>query len=159
MLVVGLQVADLWTVYADKRAGYRAPFHELLPSPFWLEAFRLYAHVMLVPSNMCTPLEQSLDYRYFAIPAGIARSTLNGGVAARHDPRAVARYCAQYQMEVAEAHLPDDTIYVLSPQAAIPFIETAGDRARCVTVDGHVACVEADSFERWPRELRELVHP
>ncbi|MCC7126756.1 MAG: hypothetical protein IT178_18035 [Acidobacteria bacterium] len=138
--VVALQVIDLWPVYQAKRDGFAMSYREMLPDPSWMRVIPHYRHVVLIPSNMCAPMTESVDFRFVAVPAGVAGATLNGGFAARYDAAAVARYCDTYTRDVANATLRDDSIYVLTPAAAMSFVPALGDRGHCIEVDAHVVC-------------------
>lgn len=147
-LVLCLQIVDLHAVYRSKHTGFTMPFTNPYSSPFWPSAFRHFAHVVLLPSNMCAPMEQSLDYRFFALYAGPAGATLNGGFAARYDAQAVAEYCRSFAAEIALGTVRDDSIYVLAPGLQATFLRSQNP-TRCVPVDGLFACFSRASSQAW----------
>lgn len=144
---VALQVIDIQGVYRLKHAGYAHPPDSPLQSDFWRVVPRYYRHVVLYPSNMCGPMAQSLDYRFFALHAGHVGATINGGYAARYDIEAVRAYCDTLAAEMRRGYAADDTLYVLG--AGLESLLRAPGSVACVRVDGYSVCFTVSSHAAW----------
>jgi hypothetical protein len=155
---VGLQAADLSGVYALKRAGHSVQISDPLPSPFWDIVPRFYRHVVLYPPNTCAPVDQGLDYRFFAIHAAEAGATINGGYAARFDAVAVREYCRTLEQEMQQGSVADDTLYVFGVGHETR-LRSSPTPVTCGPVDNHVVCATTASAERWIGQLPSGVWP
>jgi hypothetical protein len=150
---VVLQALDMRGFYDVKSRDFRLTMAEPLPSEFWKLALPTYRHVVLYPSNICPASEPGLDYRFFALHAGRAGATINGGFAARYDAQALGEYCAAFERDMRAGRVSDDSLYVLS-RAAVPLMRAAGAQVACVPVDGVHACFTARSHDAWATAFR-----
>lgn len=150
-LAVIVQAVDLHGAHQFRREVAHDPsFHAWLnpfDDPRWQEVAPAYAHLALVPPPQCgdtpVPYEAAIG---FTADHGL---TINAGVVARRDERARASYCDTLTRAVETATLDDDTLYVVSPQAAPVVAATGGDRVRCGEIDGVWICSTATAFARW----------
>jgi hypothetical protein len=150
VLAVGvfLQAADLWGPIAAVRTARALAAWDPLPSPFWARVLPHYAHLVLNPTNMCSPAGSGFDYRYFALKAGSARVTINAGYAARHDVAALDAYCQALARETAERRVQEDTLYVVADQL-VPVMQSAEVPVACARIDGVAVCFSTASHARW----------
>lgn len=150
-LAVIVQAEDLHGAHQFRRQVAHDPsFHAWLnpfDDPRWHEVAPAYARLALVPPPQCgdtpVPYEAAIG---FTVDHGL---TINAGVVARRDERARASYCETLARQVETAALADDTLYVVSPQAAPAIAATGGDRVRCGEIDGVWICSTAAAFARW----------
>lgn len=143
---VMLQAADLWGPLATVRAAHATELVDPLPSRFWDRVPPRYEHLVLNPTNMCSPA--GFDYRYFALAAGRAHMTINAGYAARHDPAAVAAYCRTLADDTANRRVREDTLYVVA-DALVPVMQSAETPVTCVRVDQLAVCAVTATMEGW----------
>ncbi len=143
---VMLQTADLWGPMRIVRTAHATPLVDPLPSPFWDRVLPRYAHLVLNPTNMCSPA--GFDYRYFALAAGRARMNINAGYAARHDTAAVEAYCRELAQDTADRRVRDDTLYVVADEL-VPAMQAAETPVTCVHVDGFAVCAVTATMQGW----------
>jgi hypothetical protein len=150
-LAVVVQTVDLHGAHQLRRDVAHDPsFHAWLnpfDDPRWQVVAPAYAHLALVPPPQCgdtpVPYEAAIG---LTADHGL---TINAGVVARRDERARASYCETLARQVETATLADDTLYVVSPQAAPVVAATGGDRVQCGEIDGVWICSTATAFARW----------
>ncbi|MFN7978702.1 MAG: DUF6311 domain-containing protein [Vicinamibacterales bacterium] len=150
-LAVVVQAVDLHGAHRFRRDVAHDPsFHAWLnpfDDPRWREVAPAYAHLALVPPPQCgdtpVPYEAAIG---LSADHGL---TINAGVVARRDERARASYCEALTRQIETASLADDTLYVVTPQAAPVIAATGGDRVRCGEIDGVWICTSAAGFARW----------
>lgn len=150
-VAVIVQAADLHGAHQFRRQVAHDPsFHAWLnpfDDPRWHEVAPAYARLALVPPPQCgdtpVPYEAAIG---FTADHGL---TINAGVVARRDERARASYCETLARQVEAAALDDDTLYVVSPQAAPAIAATGADRVRCGEIDGVWICSTAAAVARW----------
>jgi hypothetical protein len=157
-IAVVLQMADLWGPMSRVRTAHPSAGSRPLASPFWGRVLPRYAHLVLSPTNMCSPQGGGFDYRYFALEAGQARVTINAGYAARHDAAALASYCAALADDIAERRVRDDTMYVVADHL-VPHLRASDPPVTCVRVDGFAVCVTSATLTRWDPAIDLRHHP
>ena len=150
-LAVIVQAVDLHGAHRFRREVAHDPsFHAWLnpfDDPRWQDVAPAYAHLALVPPPQCgdtpVPYEAAIG---LTADHGL---TINAGVVARRDERARAAYCDALTNAIDTANLADDTLYVVSPQAAPIIAARGGARVRCGEIDGVWICTTASGFARW----------
>ena len=119
-LAVVVQAVDLHGAHRLRHDAARDPaFHTWLnpfDDPRWQVIAPAYTHLALLPPPQCgvspVPYEAAIG-----LTAGHGL-TINAGVVARRDEQARARYCETLSQAIGTATLADDTLYVVSAQAA-----------------------------------------
>lgn len=160
-VAVILQTADLWGAMSLVRTAHADVGPRPLASPFWSRVLPRYAHLVLSPTNMCSPYGRGFDYRYFALEAGRARVTINAGYAARHDVDALRSYCAALAADMAAGRVRDDTVYTVADDL-VPHLRAADAPVTCARVDGFAVCVMSATLDRWDPAIdlrRHLLPP
>ncbi len=150
-LAVVVQAVDLHGAHRLRHDAARDPaFHTWLnpfDDPRWQVIAPAYTHLALLPPPQCgvspVPYEAAIG---LAAGHGL---TINAGVVARRDEQARARYCETLSQAIGTATLADDTLYVVSAQAAPEVAATGGDRVRCGEIDGVWICSTAAAHARW----------
>jgi hypothetical protein len=148
---VVLQAADLSGVYRTSREGHAQrlpvmPFSD----PFWAAAIPEYEHVVLHPTNMCTPRQdQAIEYRFLMLYVGPAHATINSGYAARHDVQKALEYCKAFAADIEAGRVSDDSLYVTLARMAPTLIAASHQSLVCTLADNHAACFTRASYAAW----------
>lgn len=146
-----VQAVDLHGAHRFRRdVAHDASFHAWLnpfDDPRWQVVAPAYAHLALVPPPQCG--DTPVPYEAAIGLTAVHRLTINAGVVARRDERARADYCDALTRQLATAALADDTLYVVTPQAAPVVAATGGDAVRCGEIDGVWICTTPAAFARW----------
>ena len=161
-LGVALQAVDLYEPYKGLRPVRARDWKNPLQSRLWSTAAPRYKHLTLMPTNMCSPSQDALDYTPFALLAGNAGITVNGGFAARYDLQKVTNYCRDVFARWQSGEFVDDELYVLKPQLAQTYLRATKVPVVCTPVDNHVICFTASSYLAWQHEYdlaRERLPP
>jgi hypothetical protein len=145
---VALQAADVSALYTQLRQVRQRAWHSPLQSPLW-SIVPHYAHVVLMPTNMCTVPTEVIDYTPFVLLAGRAGATINAGVAARYDASRLAAYCDEAAKRWREGDVRDDELYVLRPALAGHLKGVARKPLLCLAADAYQVCFTADSYRHW----------
>jgi hypothetical protein len=145
-----LQAADLKDWYRGARSlravRWQSP---LFSTSFWSEAPRHYKHITLLPSNMCEPTGRAVDYVPFALVAGRAGTTLNGGFQARQNLDRFTHYCRSFDARRTRGEVSDDELYVMSRDFINGFQTRAQEPVTCLEVDGYGVCMTSRSYAVW----------
>jgi hypothetical protein len=150
-VAVMLQAYDLSGSYLGARGLRRLRWNGPLYSSFWSEAAPHYRHLILWPSNLCERSGLAIDYIPFALVAGRAGMTLNGGFEARQDPNRYVDYCRSFQAQRTRGDVSDDELYVMRPDFRPGFESRAQQPVTCIEVDGFAACMTTRSAASWRR--------
>jgi hypothetical protein len=145
---LALQMIDLSDTYRGMRPLRDRAFTDKLQSPFWLVVPPYYDHLMLIPTNICAPNAQ-VDFLPFTLLAGRHRQTINAGLAARYDSRAVTDYCEAFHADLKRGAVNRSTLYVLQPQLVRGFQAAAQAPTVCAIVDGFGVCTIAGEYLAW----------
>jgi hypothetical protein len=145
---VGLQAVDLSAAFAGLRHVRSRVWRSPLVSPLWSVAPH-YRHLVLIPTNICTPPPDAIDYTPFVLLAGHAGLTVNAGFAARYDVNKLGAYCQEAARRWQEGDVRDDEMYVVRPGLASVFAATARSPLLCLPADDYQMCVTAESYRRW----------
>jgi Family of unknown function (DUF6311) len=153
---VVLQLVDLREAHAFRRRVARDPAFHAWTNPFddarWAAVAPAYAKLVLVPPPQCgTP-----PVPYEPAMALTARHglTLNAGVVARRDEAARARYCRTLGDEMTSRSLRDDTLYVVSAEAAATLALPGGTPLACGAIDDVWVCTTPAARARWAGRAR-----
>jgi hypothetical protein len=145
-----LQAADLKDWYRGARSlravRWQGP---LFNTSFWSEAPRHYKHITLLPSNMCEPTGRAVDYVPFALVAGRAGTTLNGGFEARQNLDRFKDYCQSFDARRTRGEVSDDELYVMRRDFINGFQTRAQEPVTCLEVDGYGVCMTSRSYAVW----------
>jgi hypothetical protein len=147
--VVLLQAYDLNAAYRGARSIRTMRWQGPLFNAFWSEAPRHYKHLTLWPTNLCEPSGRALDYVPFALVAGRAGATLNGGFEARNDLRHFVDYCRSFEARRTRGEVSDDDLYVMAPGYRSGVELRARQPVTCFEVDGYSVCMTTRSYETW----------
>lgn len=153
-LAVVVQVADLRDAYRFRHDAARDPaFHTWanpFASPAWEAIVPVYEHVALVPPPQCG----AAPYPYEAAMrlASRHRASLNAGVVARADAGARRRYCSEADAAIDRVDLDDQTLYLVSEQAAGIIAAAGGSGVSCGAIGGAWACTTTAARARWPAQ-------
>lgn len=154
-LAVVVQVADLRDAYRFRHdAAHDPAFHTWtnpFASPAWDAVLPTYRHVALVPPPQCG--EAPYPYEGAMRLAARHHATLNAGVVARADAGARRRYCADADATIDRVDLADDTLYLVSPEAAGIIAAAGGARVSCGAIGGAWTCTTASARTRWPATI------
>jgi hypothetical protein len=149
---VVVQAVDLYEPYKQLTLVRERAWTTPLRSRLWTAAARHYQHLTLIPTNMCFPPQDAIDYTPFALLAGNAGITVNGGFAARYDLQKLIDYCRDAVPRWHRGEFADDQLYVLKPGLAQTFLRVSTVPIVCSPVDDYVTCFTARSYVAWQDE-------
>lgn len=152
---VTLQAADTSGTYSGMRQTRTIAFTNPLESPFWDRVPPLYDRLVLVPTNVC-PGDEAIDHRPFSLLAGRHGLAINAGMAARYDVGKLRDYCDAFAREWHEGIIADDALYVVRPDLVGTFRASRIRPSVCAVIDGHGACVAADTYRAWQDDFDVL---
>lgn len=152
---VVLQVVDLGDAHALRRGVARDPAFHAWTNPFadarWNAVAPHYAHLVLVPPPQCgappVPYEGAIG---LTARHGL---TINAGVVARRDAGARAGYCAALDAAIDAARLSDDTLYIVSADAADILATQAGTSLICGAIGSVSFCTTPATYSRWRNQV------
>ena len=155
-VAVVLQLVDLRGAHTFRRqVAHDSAFHAWT-DPFadarWNDVAPVYAHLALVPPPQCG----APPVAYEGAIGLTARHglTINAGVVARRDERAREGYCRALDAEIDAARLRDDTLYVVTPDAAAVLTRMGEGRVTCGTIGGVSFCTTPAAHARWADRAR-----
>lgn len=145
--IVALQAIDMAGPRQTSRAMRAQQTESPLRSELWESVAPHYRHMVLHPTNMCAA-DPGIDYRFLAVLAGHAGTTINAGYAGRYDAARLRAYCQELEATLARGEVADDTLYVVTPAEMPRFLNLRVPMA-CTPLDGYAICVTANSETRW----------
>jgi hypothetical protein len=147
-----LQAADMYEPYRNLTPVRDRVWKSPLQSRLWSAAAPHYKHLTLIPNNMCFATGDAIDYTPFALLAGNAGATVNGGFAARYDVQKLTTYCRDVLPRWHSGEFSDDELYVLRPRLVQTYVTVAKVPVVCASADDHVTCFTASSYLAWQNE-------
>lgn len=155
-VAVVLQLVDLRGAHAFRRQVAHDPAFHAWTDPFadarWNVVAPAYAHLALVPPPQCgaspVPYEGAIG---LTARHGL---TINAGVVARRDERAREGYCRALDAEIDAVRLRDDTLYVLTPDAAGVLTRQGEGGVTCGVIGGVSFCTTPAARDRWAAAAR-----
>ena len=146
-----VQLVDLHAAHEARRRVARDPaFHSWerrFTSGRWSAIAPRYRHLALVPPPQCG--ETPIPYEPAVRLAATYGLTVNAGVIARRDPAAQRRYCVEADADIDAVRLRDDTLYVVSEDAAGVLRRMGGAQVACGAMDAVWICTTAEAHARW----------
>lgn len=151
-----LQLVDLRGAHTFRRQVARDPAFHAWTDPFadarWTQVATAYAHLALVPPPQCgaspVPYDGAIG---LTARHGL---TINAGVVARRDERAREGYCRALDADIDAVRLRDDTLYVVTSDAAGVLTRMGEGRVTCGTIGGVSFCTTPAAHARWAGRVR-----
>ena len=155
-VAVVLQLADLRGAHTFRRQVAHDPAFHAWTNPFadarWHQVAPAYVHLALVPPPQCgappLPYEGAIG---LTARHGL---TINAGVVARRDERAREGYCRALDAEIDAARLRDDTLYIVTPDAAGVLTRMGEGHVTCGAIGGVSFCTTPAAHARWADRAR-----